>query len=410
MNIYAIIILNWLVVSLVLEYITRILNLRAMTPELPGEFEGFFDPDAYRKSQDYTRQRCQFGLITSTCSTLIIVAFWFVGGFEILDSFVRRWQLDTPWAGMAYIGMLVVGNYIVSLPFHLYSTFVIERRFGFNRTTLATFLLDTMKIALLGIVIGGSLLAVVLLLFDFFGTWAWLYCWMATTSFTLIIQFIAPQWIMPLFNKFTPLEDGALRQAIESYAESMSFPLKHLFVIDGSRRSTKSNAYLTGFGRRIRVALFDTLIDQHTVGELLTVVAHEIGHHKKKHIPLFAVFSIAHLGVMFMLFSVVLGQEDLFDAFYVQQASIYVGLVIFSLLFAPVEFVISVCIRILSRRFEFEADRFAVETTGETEQLIDALKKLSVHNLSNLTPHPLDVMLHHSHPTVLARIRAIRAV
>ena len=304
--------------------------------------------------------------------------------------------------------MLVIVRTLLSLPFNIYDTFVIEERFGFNKTTPLVFMTDLFKGLGLGIVIGVPILAGVLAFFEYAGALAWLYCWIALTLVTLFLQFIAPTWIMPLFNKFTPLEDGELRESIMAYARRAEFPLENLFVMDGSKRSTKSNAFFTGFGKHKRIALFDTLIAAHAVPELVAVLAHEIGHYKKKHILQGMLISIAHSGVMLFLLSIFLHHQGLFDAFYVKQPSIYAGLIFFGMLYSPIELVISLAMNFLSRRNEYEADRFAIETTPDAEPFIAALKTLSVQNLSNLTPHPFHVALTYSHPPVLQRIQAIR--
>ncbi|MFQ5639850.1 MAG: M48 family metallopeptidase, partial [bacterium] len=384
MNIYAVIILSTLVFSFIVSLITEILNLRALRDELPEEFDGVYDSEEYRKSQEYTRVKTKFGFVTSIFGIAITLIFWFSGGFDMWDHVVRNWNLHPIFSGLTYIGILILAKSIISLPFSLYSTFVIEERFGFNKTTPKTFVLDMLKGLLLAIVLGGPLLAGVLAFFQYAGVWAWLYCWGATTLFTLFVQFIAPTWIMPLFNKFTPLEDGELRQAILSYTESVKYPLKNLFVMDGSKRSTKSNAFFSGFGKNKRIALFDTLIEKHTVSELVAVLAHEIGHYKKKHIIQGMMISIAHTGVMFFLLSIFLSHQGLFEAFYMEKMSVYAGLIFFGLLYSPVELVLSIFLQIFSRKHEYEADRFAAETTNDPDSMVDALKKLSVHNLSNL--------------------------
>jgi STE24 endopeptidase len=290
----------------------------------------------------------------------------------------------------------------------LYDTFVIEARFGFNKTTLATFLTDLLKSLGLAVGLGGPLLAGVMAFFAYAGPYAWVYCWLAMTVFTLGLQWLAPTWIMPLFNTFTPLEPGTLKDAILAYAGTVNFAVEDVFVIDGSRRSSKSNAFFTGFGKHKRIALFDTLIAGHTVSELVAVLAHEIGHYKMKHILRSMVLSILHLGVMFFLLSVFLHHEGLFQAFFVQQPSVYAGLVFFGMLYTPIELVLSIGMQIVSRHHEYEADRFAVDTFEEPAALAQALKKLSVHNLANLTPHPFYAFLHYSHPPMLQRLRAIQ--
>ncbi len=408
MNIYAIIILTTLVVSFVIDLITEILNLKALRSNLPTEFDGVYDAEAYKKSQDYTRANTKFGFITSIFSILLILAFWFAGGFNHVDSLVRNWGFHPIWTGLVYVGILIFTKSVLSLPFSIYSTFVIEERFGFNKTTPLTFITDILKGLLLGVLLGGPLLAGILAFFQYAGSMAWLYCWLATTVFTLFIQFIAPTWIMPLFNKFTPLEEGELRDSILSYAKSVKFSLQNLFVIDGSKRSTKSNAFFTGFGKNKRIALFDTLIEKHTVAELVAVLAHEIGHYKKKHIIQGMLISTLQMGVMFFLLSVFISHEGLFQAFYMENISIYAGLIFFGMLYSPIELILSIFMQIFSRKNEYEADRYAAETTQDPNSMIEALKKLSVHNLSNLTPHPLYVFLNYSHPPVLERINAIR--
>lgn len=413
MNIYGAIILATLLASYLLDLITEIINLKALREELPEEFADVYDREKYRKSQAYTRERTRFGLLTSSFGLLVTLVFWFAGGFNYLDEIVRSWSLGPIWTGLLYIGILILARSAISLPFSIYSTFAIEERYGFNKTTPKTFILDLIKGTALGIVIGGAVLAGVLYFFEYSGPYAWLYCWIAVTLFSLVMQFIAPTWIMPLFNKFTPLEEGDLRSAIMDYARSVKYPLENLFVMDGSKRSSKSNAFFTGFGKHKRIALFDTLIENQTVPEIVAVLAHEIGHFKKKHILQGMVIGILHTGVMFYLLSIFLSHQGLFEAFYMENAAatpIYAGLIFFGMLFSPIEMILSVFMQIFSRKNEFEADRYAAETTGDPESMVSALKKLSAHNLSNLTPHPLYVFLNYSHPPVLERIRAIRVL
>lgn len=410
MNIYGIIILSTLIFSFVVSFIAELLNLRALRDKLPEEFAGVYDVEKYKKSQEYTRVKTKFGFVSAAFGLAITLIFWFAGGFNYLDQIVRGWQLHPILSGLAYIGILMFARSILSLPFSIYATFVIEERFGFNKTTPRVFVLDLAKGALLAAALGGPLLAGVLAFFQYAGSWAWFYCWVAATAFTLFIQFIAPTWILPLFNKFTPLPEGELRQAILDYAKKVNFPLKNLFVMDGSKRSTRSNAFFTGFGKNKRIALFDTLLEKHNVRELVAVLAHEIGHYKKKHILKGMIVSIAHAGVVFYLLSIFLSHEGLFRAFYMENMSIYAGLIFFGMLYSPIELILSIFMQIVSRQHEYEADRFAAETTRDPQSMIDALKKLSLHNLSNLTPHPFYVFLNYSHPPVLARVRAINRI
>lgn len=409
MNIFGAIILATLLIDYVLNLVADLYNLKALQTELPDEFEEVYDEDTYRRSQEYTRVNTRFGFISSAFGLVVILVFWFAGGFNWLDQIVRGWELGIIWTGLVYIGILILARSILSLPFSIYSTFVIEERFGFNKTTPKTFVLDMLKGLGLGIVLGGPLLAGILAFFTYFETYGWLYAWGAVTAFTLFVQFIAPTWIMPLFNDFEPLEDGELRQKIEDMAARINFPLQGIFVMDGSKRSSKSNAFFTGFGKNKRIALYDTLIEKHTDDELVAVLAHEIGHYKKKHIIKNMVISILHTGVMFLLLSIFLHAEGLYEAFYMDQPSVYAGLIFFGMLYAPIEMILSVFMQIVSRKHEFEADRFAADTTKQPETMIQALKKLSKDNLSNLTPHPFYVFLNYSHPPVLKRIEAIRS-
>jgi len=408
MNIYGIVILTTILFSFVLGIVAELLNLKALRHDVPPEFKDVFDEAKYKKSQEYTRVKTRFGFINSTFGIILTLVFWFTGGFNYLDNVIRSFGLNQIWTGLLYIGGLVFGRMLLSLPFSIYSTFAIEERFGFNKTAPLVFILDLIKGLALSVILGGPLLAGVLAFFHFAGSAAWLYCWFATTLFTLIVQFIAPTWIMPLFNKFVPLQDGDLRQAILSYAQSVQFPLKNLFVMDGSKRSTKSNAFFTGFGKNKRIALFDTLIEKHTVPELVAVLAHEIGHYKMKHILKNLLIGILHTGVVFYLLSIFVSHKPLFDAFYMDKMSIYAGLILFGMLYSPVELILAIFMHLFSRKNEYEADDYAAKTTQDPESMIQALKKLSVHNLSNLTPHPFYVFLNYSHPPVLARIQALQ--
>jgi STE24 endopeptidase len=410
MNTYAVIILITISGSYLLGLITNWLNLRHLKLELPDEFTDTYDADAYRNSQAYTRVYTRFGYITSTFNLVLVLLFWFLGGFNYLDQVIREWQLGAIGTGLIYIAVLVLLKSLLTLPFSIYSTFVIEEKFGFNKTTPRTYFLDILKGLMLGLVLGGPLLAGLLYFFQSLGSLAWVYAWAATTLFSLIVQFIAPTWIMPLFNKFTPLKAGELKEAILAFAERLKFPLKGVFVMDGSKRSSKSNAFFTGFGKNKRIVLFDTLIKKHTTGELVAVLAHEIGHYKKKHIIKSLLIGIAHSGLIFYLLSIFLTHRGLYEAFYMSHMSVYAGLIFFSMLYTPLEMILSVFQQMLSRKNEYEADRFAAKSIEHPQDMVSALKKLSRDNLSNLTPHPLYVFLNYSHPPVLQRIRAINKI
>ncbi|MEP0006536.1 MAG: M48 family metallopeptidase [Balneola sp.] len=410
MNIYAIIILVTIAVDFILDLVSNYLNLKSLSKELPDEFEGVYDEETYAKSQEYTKTQTRFGFITGGFDLVVLLGFWFSGGFNWLDEIVRAWGFGELVTGLLYIAVLMIAKSVISLPFSIYSTFVIEERFGFNKTTPKTFVLDLVKGLGLGLLIGMPLLAGILAFFMYTGDLAWLYAWIAITLFSLVMQYVAPTWIMPLFNKFTPLEDGELRTAIEEYTDKVDFPLQGLFVIDGSKRSSKSNAFFTGFGKNKRIALYDTLIENHTNDELVAVLAHEIGHYKKKHIIKGMITSVIQTGAMLFVLSIFLQAEGLFDAFYMDKMSVYAGLIFFGMLYAPIDMILSIFMQISSRKHEYEADEFAATTTGKPEDMIATLKKLSKDNLSNLTPHPFYVFLNYSHPPALQRIKAIREI
>ena len=408
MNLYALIIVVALLGEYALSALSSALSLRSLTPTVPQEFADVFDADRYVRSQEYTRSQTRFGLIRSSVSLAAILTFWQLEGFDWLDQQLRGIGYGPIRTGLLYFGSLGLGSLLLRLPFRLYSTFVIEARYGFNRTTVATFAADFVKGVILASVLGGIIMTGVLFFFQWAGPSAWIWCWVAATLFLLVVQFIAPTWLMPLFNRFTPLQEGSLRKSIVSYAKSVAFPLKDIFVVDGSKRSSKANAFFTGFGGNKRIGLFDTLVDNHSVEELVAVVAHEVGHDKKGHLRKGLVLQVGYLGGLFFVLSLVLGRRELFEAFSMTETSVYAGLVFFGLLFTPVELALSMYVNAVSRNNEFEADAFAAKTTGHPEHLVVALKKLSANSLSNLTPHPLDVFLHHSHPPVLQRITALR--
>jgi STE24 endopeptidase len=407
MNMLAVIILGAIVVDAALNFTADLLNLKAVSKKLPEALEGWYSPEAYRKSQEYLMAHTRFGWIVSGVDLLIVLIFWFGGGFAWLDQQVRHLGWPMIGTGLVYIGVLLSAKALFSAPFSAYSTFVIEQRFGFNQTTWGTYIKDRVKTAVLALVLGAPLLAVVLAFFQYAGANAWWACWLVAVAFMLLFQYIAPTWIMPLFNRFDPLQEGQLRAAILDYARRIEFTLDNIFVMDGSKRSSKSNAFFTGFGRHKRIVLYDTLIEKHSVDELIAVLAHEMGHYKEKHILKNLLIGIFHTGVMFYVLSFFIAYKGLFDAFYVQEVSVYAGLIFFGMLYAPLDGLMGLALQAMSRRHEFAADRFAVRTSGKGEALIDALKKLSVHNLSNLRPHPLYVFLNYSHPPLLKRLEAI---
>lgn len=377
--------------------------------DLPQEFQGFYDAQKYQQAQSYLRESTVFELIKNTFFTWLTIVFILIGGFNLVDSFARRFNLGDIPTALIFAGVLLFASQLLSIPFSAYHTFVLEAKYGFNRTSPKTFISDIAKSWLLIVTIGGVIFSLIIWFFSTITHYAWLYCWVVVTLFEFFLVFIAPLVILPLFNKFIPLEDGELKRAIEQYAQAQQFKLKGIFKIDASRRSTKSNAYLTGFGKYKCIALFDMLIEKHTPLELLSILSHEIGHYKKKHIIKEILFSIISSGVMFFILSFFINNQGLFAAFKMQYVSIYASLFFFGFLYQPINFIFSFIHNAISRKNEIEADAFVVSTLKCPEIFITALKKLSRDNLSNLTPHPLKVFLHYSHPPILERIRAIRA-
>ena len=408
-NLYFWIVLLGITSLFALNLLSNLLNLRALDPELPTEFSDTYDGEKYARSQQYARATTRFGLLESAFFLAIFLLFWLLGGYGWLDGFVRSLALGPTATGLCAISLILAAHHLLSLPFDLYDTFVIEERFGFNKTTLRTWFGDELKSLLLTAVIGLPLLALLLTLFDRF-TLAWLYGWIAVSGFTLLLTYLAPRYILPLFNKFTPLQDEALLSAIQRMAQKCDFPITEISVMDGSKRSTKSNAFFTGFGRNKKIALFDTMIEKHTSEELVAVLAHEIGHFKKKHIVQRMLFGVFQTGALFYLLNLFLESPALFTAFGVAQPSTYLGFVFFGILFKPLSKIISILLSIWSRKHEYEADAFAADATGDAPSLIDALKKLAGENLANLTPHPFHVFMLYSHPPLLQRIAALRAL
>ncbi|MBU4379246.1 MAG: M48 family metallopeptidase [Proteobacteria bacterium] len=409
MNAYLAVIIGSLAGSWLLGVLSNILGARHMPPNPPPEFADAFDAQTYAKSREYARASMRLSAVTDTCDTLAIIAFILAGGFDRLDTAIRALDLPPLATGLAFIGALTLAASLLGLPFEAYRTFVHESRFGFNTTTVRTFVLDRLKSLVLTVILGGPLIALVLLFFEHAGSLAWLLCWAVAVLFSLGLTYIAPTWILPIFNTFTPLEDGELRRALETCARQAGFELSGIFVIDGSRRSTKGNAYFTGLGRRRRIALYDTLIKEQSVEEIVAVLAHEIGHARKGHIKQRLAMGVAQTGAVFFLMSLFMSSPGLFAAFGMERISVYAGLVFFVLLFTPVSLVLSVAANAISRAHEYEADAFAARATGNPGAMISALKKLSASSLTNLTPHPLEVWLHYGHPPALDRIRALSA-
>ena len=406
MNPYLVIVLSSVILgagwSLFLEW----LNLKSLAPAAPPLLADVHDPQAYRRSQDYARARGAWDMAAEAVGTAATLVFILAGGFPLADRLARIGDSDI-FTGLVFFSLLFIGSELLGLPFSIYRTFVLEARFGFNTTTPGTFVLDRLKGYLLAAVLGLPLLAAVLLLFTSFGPWAWALCWAVTTLFSVTLTFLAPSLIMPLFNTFTPLEDSNLLDRLRDLARRTGFGLGGVFVMDGSKRSTKANAFFTGFGRTRRIALYDTLLAAHEADEIEAILAHEIGHYRLGHITRGLILSILQTGLLLALMGKAITLPGLYEAFGMASMPVHAGLVFFLLLYSPVSLVLTPFFAGLSRRREFEADRFAAAHLPSPEPLIRALKKISGQSLANLTPHPWYVFFHYSHPPLGARIAAL---
>ncbi len=408
MNVYLLVVIVCLTLAWILDLVLECKNISCLSPDIPNGFEDILDPKEYVKAQEYTRAQSRFSMIKGTFDYVILILFIMLGGIGWLDELVRSFGFSPLVNGLMYFGLLGLVADFLSIPFSLYHTFVLEEQFGFNTTTMTTFWLDRLKGYVLSVVLGGILLGGVLWLFMGAGDRAWIWCWGFTTAFMIIMQYIAPRFILPLFNTFTPLEQGELREAVVSFADRVGFTLSGIFVMDGSKRSSKSNAFFTGFGSKKRIVLFDTLIEKHPVNELVAILAHETGHYRCKHLIKGLIVGIFKTGIVFWLMAQVMGSRELATAFGVSEPSVYTGLVIFALLYTPIALLVGPLSGYLSRKHEYEADNYAAQHIDDPEDLVMALKKLAADNMSNLTPHPFYVAFHYSHPPVVERIRALR--
>lgn len=410
MNYYLVAVLVFLVSDFCLTFCVEMLNLKHTSVEVPEEFKDVYDQEKYKKSQSYLKDKTYFSLFQSVIMLPLMISVILFGGFNSVDLFVRSMVSHSLLQGALFFTCILGLSQLLGLPFSYYDHFVLEERYGFNTMTKKTFFSDLIKSFLLFLVIGLPLLMIILWFFESAGGLSWLYCWIIVTVFQLVMMFLAPTLIMPLFNTFEPVEEGDLKTAIETYANQQSFSLAGVFKMDGSKRSSKANAFFTGFGKFRRIVLFDTLIENYSVAELVCILAHEMGHFKKKHIVKMIVSSVIQSFVMFYVLHLFLNNRLLFDAFNMTHVSVYGSLLFFGFLYSPLSQVLSIVGSWMSRKHEFEADRYAIETTSDKDSFISALKKLSVDTLSNLTPHPLKVFLEYSHPPVIQRINAIRNI
>ena len=392
--------------NFLLDRLLVYLNGKRWSKELPEQLKGIIDEERYKKSQLYNKTNRQFSFYTSTFSLMVMMLMLFLGGFALVDGLAREVSNHPIVISLLFFGILMFASDIINLPFSLYDTFVIEEKFGFNKTTHKTFFTYKIKSWLLGALLGGGILALVVWFYQLTTDMFWIYTWALIAVFSIFMSMFYSTLIVPLFNKQTPLEEGELKQAIKNLSNKVNFKLDDVFVIDGSKRSTKANAYFSGLGPKKRIVLFDTLINDLTTNEIVSVLAHEIGHYKKKHTLSMMVISILQMGITLYILSLFIGNPALSRALNVEQTGFHLGLVAFGILYSPISTILGLGVNILSRKNEYAADAFAAKHYSP-DGLASALKKLSVKNLSNLRPHPAYVFFNYSHPPLLSRLRAL---
>lgn len=406
---------HWLILIVALiifdfgfDKILDYLNVRSWKDDIPDELQGYYDADKYKTARAYQLENGKLSMISSTLSLIVLLAMILFGGFGWLDEYISQYTSNEFFRTAAFFGVLMIASDIIGLPFSLYKIFVIEEKYGFNKMTVKTFVLDKLKGYLIGAVIGGGLLWVALFVMDYFKEGFWIWLWMVVAGFSLIMNMFYADVILPLFNKLTPLEEGELRDKIQEYADKIGYSLKNIYVIDGSKRSTKANAFFAGMGPRKTIALYDTLIEKHTDEELVAILAHEVGHYKKKHIAVSMILSVLQMGLMIFLFEQFIKIPEVSIALGASETTFHIGIIAFGIVLSPLTTVTGILMSMLSRKNEFEADDYAKDTYN-AEPLIEGLKKLSVDNLSNLYPHPLYVFIHYSHPPLLKRLANLKA-
>ena len=404
---YYLIIIGALILEYFLSTVSSVLNMNSIAEDVPDGFQSHYDGEKYAKSQTYLKDNTRFGLLSSTFSLALTLIVIHTGLFGILDHFVRAQTGHPILGGLLFFGIIFIINDIINLPFSLYGIFVIEEKYGFNKTTAKTYTLDKLKGYALTVILGSIVIVPILYFFNTYGENGWWIAWLLVTGFMIAVQPLFVHVIAPMFNKFTPLEDGELRTAIEAFSEKVNFPIARIDMMDGSRRSAHSNAYFSGFGKSRRIALFDTLLEKHSTEEIVSVVAHEVGHYKKKHIIFGTILGIIETGIMLFVFNLLMNDPALFAVFGVETVSVYGGLIFFGMLYSPVSLLTSIFTTALSRKNEYEADTYSLENTQNKEALVSMLKGLAANNLSHLTPHPFMVFLSYSHPPVMDRIAAV---
>jgi len=403
------IIIAIIVIDFIVERYLEYLNTTRMSNKLPEEVKGIYDVEKYKNQQAYQRENQRFGLLTSSFSFLLILGMFVFYGFAFVNDIAYEYTSNAILLAFIFFGILMLASDILNTPFSIYDTFKIEEKYGFNKTTFKTFMLDKIKGWLIGGLVGGGLLALIIWIYQKTQDMFWVYAWLLVAGFSLFMAMFYSNLIVPLFNKQIPLEKGELRDAIQSFSEKVGFKLDNIFVIDGSKRSTKANAYFTGFWKKKRIVLYDTLINDMESEEMVAVLAHEIGHYKKKHFAQGLIISILHTGVLLYIFSLLVGSPALSKALGVEEPNFHIGLIAFGILYSPVSFVLDIFMNMLSRKNEYQADEFAA-VNYKPEALASALKKMSVKNLSNLTPHPAYVFFNYSHPTLLQRLAFLKKI
>lgn len=402
------IILAIVIVSYLFDQILDYINLKHQRTDIPNDVVAFYDTEKYLTSLAYHKDQAKFSFITAAFSVALSVAMLASGGFGWVDRLLRPHFSSEILLALAFFGILSIISDILTIPFQWYATFVIEEKYGFNKTTIKTFVTDKLKGYLLSAIIGGALLSLLIYFVRTLGPDFWIWFALVAATFILLANMFYTSLILPLFNKLTPLQEGELKSAIEAFSTKVNFPLDNIFVIDGSKRSRKSNAFFSGIGKKKKIVLYDTLIENHTTEELVAVLAHEVGHFKKKHIVWSYVFSLLQIVFTLWILSLMIFNQDLSFALGSSQLAIHLNLLAFTILFSPISGVTGIFMSIFSRKNEFEADAYARETYSGNA-LANALKKLSVDNLSDLYPHPLYVFFHYSHPPLLKRLEAITA-
>jgi len=393
-----------LVINFIIDKILDRLNSKHFDDAISSELEDVYDKEEYEKSQDYKKTNAKFSNITGFFSLALTLAFFFFDGFKYIDEIARSYSSNTIIITLIFFGIILIGSDIINTPFSIYKTFVIEEKFGFNKTTKKTFILDKIKGMLMTVVLGGGLLALLDWFYEFAGTNFWIYAWVVIALFSVFMNLFYSKLIVPIFNTQKALEDGELKSAIEDYAQKVGFTLNNIFVIDGSKRSTKANAYFSGFGKQKRITLYDTLIHDLETEEIVAVLAQEVGHYKCKHIVFNLTSSILLTGFTLWLLSLFMNLPIFSEALGVTIPSFHIGLIVFGIIYSPISEVTGLCMNVMSRKFEYQADNYAKETFYATP-LITSLKKLSKNSLSNLTPHAAYVFMHYSHPTLLQRVQ-----